>query len=269
VLFRSDNPYRVSGTLSGNTLGFGGRHTVERAVSNTYTNLTLLDVVLFEAAPGVSVALILLPFALGTRRAWDYVFAALCGGIVAGWFFYIDPYIMYGPRFWYEMMPLLVVLMARGISLLVERGRALARAFGASQLERVPAGLAGLAVAGLLGTSFVAWWGPRSPQRPQLQFVPQNVRDLRGFAFVDTRLLDLVRGHALHHALILVTDECGQCYGSVFPQNDPFLQGDIVYARDRGVETTRALRAIYPDRRFYRATYVSFNGQAELHEYEQ
>lgn len=260
------NPYSFSGTLSRNVLGFGGELTPERAVSNVYTSLTLLDVVLLGLPPGLALLLPLLPYLLGSRRAWDYVFLGLVLGIAAAWFFYVDPFIMYGPRFWFETTPFLALLAGRGLWLAFDRAHRLAR-WSTRRFSRVEgrrslgeALVAPTWTAGVLGVAALAlwgWWGPPPADRPELTFVPRNVRELVSFNWVDDRLLRLVRQRELRNAVVLVAD-CGGpwwCYGSVFPQNEPLLQSDVVYARERGPRVTAALRRVYPGRAFYHADY--------------
>jgi hypothetical protein len=123
-------PYTLSNTACLGNLGFSGHLTVERAPSNVYTRLTLLDVVLFAWPAGVALLLVLFPFVLGSMNRWDYVLGGLALGIVVAWLFNIDSFIMYGPRLRYEMALLLVLLTTRGISVGVLRARSLACALG-------------------------------------------------------------------------------------------------------------------------------------------
>jgi hypothetical protein len=252
-------PYTLSNTASLDNLGFWGHHTIEHAFSNVYTSLTMLEVVLFAWPANLASLLWFLPFLLGSTNRYDYFFGALSLGIVIAWFFYIDPFIMYGPRFWYEMTPLLVLLSARGVSLGVKRGERLVRVLaGRSALEYIVRAFATAAVAGLVVVSVWQWWGPRNSSQPSYAFVPQNVRDLRSFNSTDARILNAVAAAGVHYAVVLVSDDCQGwwCFGSVFPQNDPQLDTDVVYARDRSPELTTQLRQLYPDRAFYRATYT-------------
>jgi hypothetical protein len=253
------NPYTLSSTFSNDNVGFGGHHTPEHALSNTYTSVTLLDAVLFGWPPGFAFLLVLLPFVLGTRDRWDYLFGGAVLSIAAAWFFYIDVFIMYGPRFWYEMTPLLVLLAARGVSLSIDRARAFSsrlRPSGVGQTLVAPAVV--VTVVGLVVVSVASWWAPPRAGRPFYAFVPTNVRDLASFNSTDRRILDTINELDLHRAVVLV-EECPAtwwCYGSVFPENDPLLEGDVVFARDRGSAIDQQLRAHYPDRAFYRATYT-------------
>jgi hypothetical protein len=252
-------PYTLGNTASLDNLGFSGHLTVERALSNVYTSLTLLDVVLFAWPAGVALLLVLFPFVLGSMNRWDYLLGELALGTVVAWFFYIDPFIMYGPRLWYEMAPLLVLLAARGISVGVVRARSLACALGrGDRSEWIVEPVAALVIASLVLFSFLTWWGPPAPTQAAYVYVPQNVHHLSGFNSTDARILDVVHAQGLHTAVVLVADDCPGwwCYGSVFPENDPLLQGDIIYARDRGPDATQRLRELYPQRRFYRATYT-------------
>jgi hypothetical protein len=250
-----DNPYTLSNTASSDNLGFAGHLSPQLAFSNLYTSVTMLDVVLFGSPPGVAFLAVLLPFLLGTRNRWDYLFGALALGIAVAWFFYIDPFITYGPRLWYEMTPLLALLAARGVSLAVIRAQHLAR-------KRSPGSLGDLIIvpvaAAVVGAgvvlSLLSWWAPPSPDRPGYTGVPQNVRDLRGFNGVDGRLVDAAMALDPYHAIVLVKDNCPPCFVPALAQNDPLLQGTIIFARDRGPATNEQLTEFYPGRSLYRAT---------------
>jgi hypothetical protein len=220
--------------------------------------------VLLAWPAGVALALLWLPFVLGTRNPWDYLFAATFLAIAGAWFFYRDTFIMYGPRFWYEATPLLMLLAARGVWIAGERavgfarGRAAAGRRRPSAAELVPMPLLGAGLIGIVLVSVVLWWAPPSTSARVWPAVPENVRDLRGFNFTDAAILTAVQRERIRHAVVLVADTCNNewyCYGSVFPQNDVALAGDVVYARDLGPESNLALRRRYPDRPFYRVDY--------------
>jgi len=80
---------------------------------------------------------------------------------------------------------------------------------------------------------------------------------LRGFNDADARLAGLAEKQGVHHALVFVRD-CPhwQCYGTVFWRNTPGLDGDVVWARDLGVEPDRALLKEFPGRQAYLADYL-------------
>jgi 4-amino-4-deoxy-L-arabinose transferase-like glycosyltransferase len=247
------NPYTLSNAMSPDMLGLNSGGAIERAFSYLYLNTTLLDIVLFGWPPGVAILLVLLPFILGTSNRWDYVLGAVVLGVVIASFFYIAS-IMYGPRYWYEMTPLLVLLAAHGLTLTVRRLQRLVRDFGpVPRSNELVAGFAAVAVGALVAHSVVSWWAPPSPGQRTYSGVPQNVRELQGFNLADARFVQAVSADDVHHAIVLVPDNCGNCYVTVLAQNDPLLQGDVIFARDRPAAYDQ-LRAQYPDRTFYEAT---------------
>jgi hypothetical protein len=111
-------------------------------------------------------------------------------------------------------------------------------------------------MAALVGGSVYGWLLSNNDGWDAI-FVPNRATSLRGFNFVDDRLVRLVNEADLDNALVLVEACPGWwCYGNVFWMNSPTLDGDIVFARD--LEGRRAeLFQAYPDRTVYVATYTS------------
>jgi len=253
------NPYTFSNTLSTQSLGFNGPNNLERALRNTHTQLVLLDLLQFGWPSGLFFGLALVPFVLRRPDLRDLFVLGVALASIGAWFFYDNPFIMYGPRFWYEVAPLLVLLTARGLVIAGQRIGGVADTWAHAAPAVRPfarlalPGAAGLVVVGLLGASLWWWWAPPDNPRPVENGVPTNVRSLQGFNMVDPRLVEAVQQADLHEAVVLVAD-CGGwwCYGSVFWLNDPLLEGDVVYAHD-GPGLRPALLAAYPDRTFYLA----------------
>ena len=168
---------------------------------------------------------------------------------------------MYGPRYWYEALPFLILLSARGAD-----RTATVVAGWASWLRtrdlRPPRGDAIAAAvsfgfAGVLVLSSV--WGWMMSQRAtwQADFVPNQASAMCCVLGMDDRIAQLADDQGLHNALVLV-EPCANfvCYGSVFWRNNPTLDGDIVYARD--IATKRdELMAAYPGRSVYLADYAA------------
>jgi 4-amino-4-deoxy-L-arabinose transferase-like glycosyltransferase len=247
-----DTPYILSGQPD--NLGLGGRLSPQVAFSDLYLDTTLLDMVLFGWPAGVALCVVLLPFILGSSNRWDYLLGTLSLGVVVAYFFWYTDAIMYGPRYWYEIAPLLVLLAARGLALTVGRTQQLARALGPLQRSNeLVVVLTAIAIGTLVARSALTWWAPPGPGHQSIFGVPQNVRELQGFDNADARFVQAVAANGVHHAVVLVPDNCANCYVTVLAQNDPLLQGDVIFARDRPA-TYEQLRAQYPDRAFYQAT---------------
>jgi len=256
-------PYALGGTFSRETLGFFGRHSLASGLMNDQTDLSLLVLVLNGWPLFIGLLFVLLPFILGSRNRWDYFFLTGAFLIAAAWMTYEGVFIMHGPRFWYEMVPFLMLLSARGVQCLVTFVGDVASWLGARVrflwgLEsRATAGLAAYAlVAALLAYSVHGWMLGKHEAWPYIDYVPRKVSELKDFNGTNPGLLEEVKRQRLHNALVLVR-ECSQwwCYGSVFWKNDPDLDGDIVYALDLGPEKDAALIERFPDRSVYLADY--------------
>ena len=86
--------------------------------------------------------------------------------------------------------------------------------------------------------------------------MPARARDMRSYNGADDRLVTLVDQMKLHNALVL-TAPCSnwQCIGAVFWKNSPWLDNDVIYAKDLGPGNDEIFAA-YPDRVVYRSTYL-------------
>jgi hypothetical protein len=248
-------------------VGFGPDHgpwgfTPNDALNNTSRNLTELLAHGFGWPAFLTLAILPIPFVIGRARAWDWVFLAGLVGIVVGYAFWWADGIMYGPRFYFEGFGFLILLTARGfdelwgfgvagarnlqsVGFAVGEERPLDPAIVHAEVRRGPSAAAGAAVvllAGLIGynVSF---------------YLPGQLRLYHGYNYVSRVKLDAVGAAGIHHAVVFAN--VGKQYewweyGEVFSANDPFLQGDIIYARDLGDAEDRLLLPDFPGRAFYR-----------------
>jgi hypothetical protein len=87
-------------------------------------------------------------------------------------------------------------------------------------------------------------------------FYQKYLADHRGYNYCDARILKMVKKRNIHNALVFVKPfERWTAYGSVFPQNTPYFNGDIVYAQSVGHERDLELVRMYPGRRYFYADY--------------
>ncbi len=255
-------PYSFT-SFTRDNVGFFGSHSLAAGLMNDQTNLSLLVLVLNGWPLASGLLFVFLPFVLGSRNRWDYFFLFGALFIAAAWTAFRGVFIMHGPRFWYEMVPFLMLLSARGVQCLVNFVGDAASWLG-TRLRflrgveaRATAGLAAYTlVAALLAYSIHGWMLGKHNGWPPIEFVPRKASELEGFNSTDDRLLELVERRDIHDALVLVK-QCPHwwCYGSVFWKNDPDLDGDIVYALDLGPEKNAALIQEFPGRSVYLADY--------------
>jgi hypothetical protein len=242
-------------------LGSGGQHDSALGIGNERMQLALLLLVLHGWPQFIGLAFSLLPFLLGTRKPHDWFFLACAVAATGVWVTYESTGVMYGPRYWYEAMPFLMLLAARGADRAADL---IASGVAAGQERRLDAEpalpWARVAVFGFVGVlvalSLYGWLlGQRATWQADL--VPNRASAMCCVLGVDDRIPQLVQERDLHNALVLV-DPCGNnfvCYGSVFWRNNPTLDGDIVYARDDADKRDEIIAA-YPGRDVYLATYI-------------
>jgi hypothetical protein len=107
----------------GDGVGFHTRHTLAAGLANTDELLTLLQLDLFGWPPLFALGLIGVPFLLGRARAWDFM---ALGGFLAFVVAYVGYFyhgIALGPRYYFEAVPWLLLLGARGLQVLAEVAR--------------------------------------------------------------------------------------------------------------------------------------------------
>lgn len=212
--------------------GWGEQHTPLRGLFHTGNNLNLINKFLYEW-PLAGLALVLLPFAAGTRRRSDRLMLAWFLSLLAAYFFYWFHNVCFGPRFVYEAVPGLLLLTVRGVE---ELGPFLRRTFGLRVSDRGAFRFAGR-----------VW--------PVLTLVmiavglPPLLRVYNRYAGVDARVVRNVRRHGLKNAVVFLHH-----LGHGFSANDLDLAGEVVYAKDLGV-LNPALTLSYPDRQYYYANF--------------
>ena len=260
-------PYAAQGTFSSDSFGFSGAHSVTLGIRNEQELLSLMLLVANGWPLAIGLIVAAMPFMLGTRSRWDYFLAASFLAIAIAPILYVNSAVMHGPRYWFETMPFLILLTARGAQCFATAGSSaadwLAARFQKGSVA-TSSGVAGLAtygmITGLVVFSLYGWlfgqqdtWGDREVDRR----TPPNAAALNGFNFTDDSLLEEADRLDLENALVLVKN-CPQwwCYGSVFWTNSPALEGNIVWAEQQTTGDDLTLLNTFPDRAVYIATYA-------------
>jgi len=251
--------YSTGGDLNA-AVGFSGPHTPGLGMQNEQTQLASLLLVFNGWPQALGLMLVLAPFVLGTRNRWDWIILACAVAVIGIYTLYEATGLMHGPRYWYEGMPFLVLLAARGAELLAARAAAIAGALR-SRITANPGQPFALAAVIVFPIVVVLTVLPANDwlRGDGLGFsvdaVPASATDLRGFNGLNDRMVTSIDDQHLHHALVLV-DACAnwQCFGAVFWKNKPTLDGNIVYAKNLPGRNQR-LFELYPDRPVYQALY--------------
>jgi hypothetical protein len=265
------SPYADS-TVGVDTLGFIDGHTLSNGLRNIRAQLMALLLVLNGWPAVVGIALVLLPFMLGSRNAWDY-FCLACLLLVTSVYVLYPGQVFYeGPRYWFPAVPFLMLLSARGAVLAAGLIGTVAAKFRAEVTgDQRPAGWTGAAlVAPLLLLLIVdgtgGWLFNRNKAwlEDDLVFIPNEINRLHGILGYDDRLVERADEMDLENALVLV-QPCSQyaasfplgslgCYSTVFIENSVHFNGSVVWA-NYAAEWNERLIAAYPGRTVYVATW--------------
>ena len=258
--------YEIQGTFNDNYVGFSGTHSITAGIQNQQELLSLLLLVANGWPVVIGLIVAVLPFLLGTKNKWDYFLGASILAIIGAPIIYGGSAIMHGPRYWYEALPFLILLTARGFESLrnaaTGTGDWLAHRFR-SDSTPTPSATVSFAVYGLAGLLIVfSVYGWLFGQRETWTgagvslFTPSEAADLEGFNFTDRRLADKAEEQGIDNALVFV-ENCPHwwCYGSVFWLNSPDLDGSIVWAEFQGNEDDLEILDIYDDRKLYVANF--------------
>jgi hypothetical protein len=221
----------------GDGIGFHTRHTLAAGLANTDELLTLLQFDLFGWPPLFGLGLLSLPFVLGRARTWDYL--ALGGFLVfvvayVGYFYHG---IALGPRYYFEAMPWLLLLAARGASTLASAARGW---------------LAPIVLLGALSLNTFLFYLPAELDRRQdmsgLPGAPPLVLD-----FVQTTLFG-PKVVGLPQQSLIVTSDWWIYNSTLAALNCPQLPNcPVTFALASTPDAIASLRAQYPERTLLRA----------------
>ncbi|MBI3361891.1 MAG: glycosyltransferase family 39 protein [Chloroflexi bacterium] len=217
-------------------LGFGPDigptgFTIVQSISTTAKNLFSLTYdlhgVVFLSPIFVGLALLLTP-----RRRVEFFLALIPAALVVGHAFYFHGSRLYGPRYYYEALPALLILSARGIQKSAAHVARLAPRLGRWPIYAVAVGFL------VFDLAF---------------FLPFRLRLLAGLydGALDWDSVRSVERAGLHGAIIfLFADDWPEAAAGIM-QNDPALTNDVIYARYLGPDSYRRARAAHPDRAAY------------------
>jgi len=257
-------------------LGFTNGYTFDIGLRNQQAQVMALGLVINGLPGDLSLGLLFLPFLLGSRNRRDYFLLACAALPISAYLLYRYSGVYTGPRYWYETLPFLMLLSARGLELAGAFLAGFASAFlrqlapsGRGPLVHASAGAAVACVTAVLivaagGGSWLLGWHSLEDAAE----IPTRVEELEPLFEVDDRLADLADRTPLDNALVLVKP-CGffvsiHCYGSVFIRNDVDFDGDVVWARYVEGRNQEIIRA-FPGRKVYVA---NWDGEASIEPYD-
>lgn len=204
-------------------------HSPARGLYNVQQNLQALERQLFGWLPVLTLAPLWIALLLRPWRGQEWALLLSLLVLTAAYVFYWADGIAYGPRYFYAALGALLLLTARGF-------RLAGRWLGGHGGRRAMA----LLLIALVAGSYIA-------------NTSGYLRTYHNYNFVGRQKLDLVRENVERPAIVFVEPGLDWWeYGSVFSANDPWLEGPIVFARDRGAQDNLRLMAHFPRRHAYR-----------------
>ncbi len=233
-------------------IGFGPEygtngHSVDDAVRNTRSNLRDLAVVLFGwpwrlslipvVLAVVAAALRVARRGISRQTTADLLLMGIVVSLIAIHMLYWTSGKMYGPRYYFEAIGALALLSARGLVLIWDVINRLA-----SRLE-FPWRFVKLA-APLLLLMFVGY--------NLFVTLPDEAARYRDWNGVHRDDLEAVEAADLENALVFVPRPNWQAYAPLFLANSTTLDGDVIYAVDRGDQRNLVLMRDFPNRNFFR-----------------
>jgi Dolichyl-phosphate-mannose-protein mannosyltransferase len=265
-----------SGYAHGDTsqiFGFSQGHTLDIGLRNEQAQLTALLLVLDGWPAIVGLGFVLAPFLLGTRNRYDYLMLACAVLPMTIYIGYRYSGVYEGPRYWYEAVPFLILLTARGAEAAGNAAGSVVALLRERMTHRPQPQFVGGTVAAYVlvlalfingsGGWLFDWAKPYDAAS-----VPYTVSGIQGIWEVDGRLNQLADETQLTNALVLVKPcgffSSGHCYGSVFLRNSIEFDGDVVWARYMD-GSNHEIIAAFPGRSVYVA---NWDGKASIEPYQ-
>lgn len=243
-------PHNLVGSYD--SLGFGPGiggvpegHTPAQAMWNTQRNLDELMLHLFGWPYYLTLAFIPLPFVLKRANRWDYLIFGGLAGIVIAYVFWWAVALIFGPRYWYEAMPFLLLLTARGI-------QSLALFLKETAGKLWPA--KGIRASGVAATGLVCCIVVVLIYFNLSQYLPSQFVKYYRYNDIDGRPVAAVEAANIHNALVFYRPPAAipnRGYGPMFSLNSPLLDNDVIYARDLGEKQDSYLMQQFPGRQPY------------------
>jgi len=216
-------------------LGFGNGiwgeiHTPQKGLQQNLNNLNALNKYLFEW-PIPCLLFMFIPFAVASREIWDYILINSFFSLSLIYFFFWYQDWCFGPRYMYEASIMAIILTSRGILLTCVL---INDVFKLKILpERIKRTVGSLVIACIL-TGMV------------FNLPPLIKHYAHTYWRVNASAIKTVKKAGVKNAVVFVRSN----YGSVLPQNSPFLDGDIIFVKNME-KKNRLMMEYYPGRRYY------------------
>ena len=236
----------------GEGVGFYGQHTLASGLVNADQMLTALTISLLGWPFYLTLALIAIPFLLGRATSWDWLHGLIFTGFVLTYIaYYYNGIILGGPRYYFDALPSLILLSARGFIVLSRDTARLLRSLRRDKtwaIDRCRARNAAFVFGVALVACNLLYFAPRQfvlyqrfPNYPRPNTVLGDFvgRDMTG------------RVSALSDAVVTIDDPL--VFGVYLAAlNHPCLDCSTVFAYLPDQQSEAELRAAFPDRTWFR-----------------
>jgi|GEM_PF-3689267 len=233
--------------------------TLAMALTDTYSNTILLNKVLLGWPLSLTFLFIFTYFFSRQKTRWEGLFLGIIFSLLGGYFFYQGSWMMYGPRFWYELAPFMIILIVLGIEKMPIFIKDLLFSKSKFKFETQPQLVLFFCYSGvmiLLINNLNNWYFSKIPARWHQDFTPQNLSELKNFNYANSRLIDNISRLKLRSAVVFIKPGANWWdYGIPAYNMDLTFQDEIVYAADLGDVKNRQLMKFYPERSYYKADY--------------
>lgn len=259
-------PYTLGGTAIEGNLGISENHPWARALMDYFTNIAMLITVIHGWPSCATFLFIFALFLLRPVTKFTVLLGAAAFTVPFGYLFYNGNYIMYGPRFWYEITSLITLLTVLGVESVCDSAAFLAaRVTGSNFLQPAPITAGSLKVLCYLIISYLSfgamysWYSKDAAPMHSYVYVPSKMYEFVGFNSAQNKLGDSLAAQNIHDALVFVSSPSGAWweYGISLYHTSPFLIGDIIYAIDLGNEKNTRIMELFPQKKYFRGDYYT------------
>jgi len=212
---------------------------------------------------------ILALFVIGRARRWDWLLLASSVGNVVAWMPYTLLAVTYGPRFYYESVPALCILAARGLREIAVLGSSYIDKATLDHNTSLYQRCGWYAALSTIVICFTSWTVNdfvlgNGPNRAILHYwVPSHLSQLKNWHYVDRSLEQEVETLNLDNAVVFTAVVTDEQYRSIFPLNSPLFDSNVLYARCLGSRRDRRLMKLFPDRKAYIAWFLPTGWKVE------
>lgn len=242
------------------SFGFTPERPLSFAIMDTYVSLSIFKKIYLAWPEGLSFFLFWLYVVsvFHSRKRIELTFLGAIFSLLIGYLFYKGPWMMYGPRFWFEGLPILAIITVVGLEKL---SMSLDAILAISKTDET---LGRILFRSYITITFIflillnlGHWLDTKPNEGWLpEFTPHTVGELKGFNFADTTFI--VKANTIVSKPALVFLEYDYNWWSyiipVYSSGISF-DGDLVYAVDLGDLKNKQLMKAYSNYHYYRAVY--------------